>query len=186
MNSKKSLSYLLIILGVLSRFLPHYPNVTPLYSVALFSGSKPQNKLLSVLFFFTTLLISDIILNKFFYNMPSPMSYLVSPVFLCTLIGHVMIITVGTFLLRKTTVKNVFISSGLSAFMFYIFSNFGCWIEGSIYSLDFNGLLKCYTAGLPFLKNTFLSIIAYNTVIFGVYYYFFEKEKVIIPEQKTI
>ena len=45
-----------------------------------------------------------------------------------------------------------------SSLFFYIWTNFGVWClsHGMWYTFDIDGLVKCYVAGLSFLRNMFL------------------------------
>ena len=42
------------------------------------------------------------------------------------------------------------------------------WISGSMYTLDFQGLITCYTMALPFFKGTLLGFMCYSAFLFGV------------------
>jgi len=43
-----------------------------------------------------------------------------------------------------------------SSLFFYIYTNFGWWLLSNMYPPTLGGLIHCYVAGLPFLKNTLL------------------------------
>lgn len=184
--NKKNLAYLFIVLGVFSRFLPHLPNFSPLHSVALFSGAKSPNKIGSLVFFIASLLVTDVILNTFIYNIDTPIHYFTSPLFLFTFLGHLVVLGVGAILLKTTSIKRLLLSSGVSAVLFFLFSNFGVWIEGTAYTLDLQGLGACYLAGLPFLKYTAMSLLGYNALYFGLYYYAFERQQVQKMEELSV
>lgn len=40
-----------------------------------------------------------------------------------------------------------------SSFFFYLYTNFGVWLEGWGYPRDLGGLIDCYIKGLPFLER---------------------------------
>jgi len=48
-------------------------------------------------------------------------------------------------------------SSVLFSLFFFLWTNFGVWLEGLWYPLTWQGLLECYVMGLPFLRNHLLS-----------------------------
>jgi hypothetical protein len=52
-----------------------------------------------------------------------------------------------TYRIRQTLVASV---------LFWIISNAGVWLTGSLYTLDYAGLLQCYTLAIPFLKNSLM------------------------------
>ena len=54
--------------------------------------------------------------------------------------------------LKKYPTLNLFSASTI----YWIWTNFGTWVQTSMYSHNFYGLLQCYWMGLPFLKNMLL------------------------------
>jgi hypothetical protein len=75
---------------------------------------------------------------------------------------------IGYFFLKKVNFKNVFITSISSSLLFFVITNFGVWLSGSIYSLDFQGLITCYVMAIPFYKGTVLGFICYSSLLFGI------------------
>ena len=53
--------------------------------------------------------------------------------------------------------------------VFFLVSNFGVWASGTMYPNTFSGLMICYAAGLPFLKNTLIGDMAYSGALFGIF-----------------
>ena len=49
----------------------------------------------------------------------------------------------------------------LSVVFFYLFTNFGWWFTFEMYPLTLQGLIECYIAGLPFLKNQLFSSLIF-------------------------
>ena len=113
--------YLIIVLAVLARFLPHAWNFSPVYGALLFGGAR-LNKRESIWFPALLLAISDLILTNFVYHLH---------------IGWQEIFQVATFasisltgwLLRERVgVTTRFVSANLAgASAFYLISNFGVW-----------------------------------------------------------
>ncbi|OQX86344.1 MAG: hypothetical protein B6D55_06250 [Candidatus Omnitrophica bacterium 4484_70.2] len=63
----------------------------------------------------------------------------------------------------------VFIYSlGTSSILFFLITNFGVWLMGW-YPQNWQGLIQCYIAALPFFRNTLISAILYTAVLFGGY-----------------
>ncbi|MFY8021417.1 MAG: DUF6580 family putative transport protein, partial [Bacteroidia bacterium] len=50
--------------------------------------------------------------------------------------------------------------------LFFLISNFGCFLSNPIYSKDLTGLLMCYTAGIPFFSPSIAGDLLY-TISFG-------------------
>jgi hypothetical protein len=74
-------------------------------------------------------------------------------------------------LLGQNTTANPsrFIGTNLAAAMaFFLVSNFAVWLGSDIaYTKDIAGLMSCYAAGIPFLKNTLASQFLFSGLFFG-------------------
>ena len=60
---KNNIILSLIILAVLTRLLPHPPNVAPITGIALFAGNKFDNKWIGLILPIICMLISDLFLG---------------------------------------------------------------------------------------------------------------------------
>ena len=60
------------------------------------------------------------------------------------------------------------ILSFIGAITFFVISNFGVWISGTLYEISVQGLLDCYIMAIPFFTNTLLSTIFF-AVIFELF-----------------
>ena len=58
--------------------------------------------------------------------------------------------------------------SFIGAITFFVISNFGVWISGTLYEISVQGLLNCYIMAIPFFTNTLLSTIFF-AVIFELF-----------------
>ena len=54
--------------------------------------------------------------------------------------------------------------------VFFIVSNFGVWLGGTMYPMTFEGLVTCYVAAIPFFRATLTSNILFSFILFGGYY----------------
>jgi len=142
----------LIFVGVMSRIYPYAPNFTPMLSIALLSGFYSKNKFFVLLPIFI-MLISDIMIGN---HAIVPWVYS----------SFILIFALG-YLIKKSSYSNIFIFSILSSVIFFVISNLGVWFTGG-YSYSFNGLIACYTAAIPFFKNTLISTVLYSSVIHSV------------------
>ena len=142
----------LIFVGVMSRIYPYAPNFTPMLSIALLSGFYSKNKFFVLLPIFI-MLISDIMIGN---HAIVPWVYS----------SFILIFALG-YLIKKSSYSYIFIFSILSSVIFFIISNLGVWFTGG-YSYSFNGLIACYTAAIPFFKNTLISTILYSSLIHAV------------------
>ena len=182
--NKINISYVVIISLILfasfSRIIPHMPNFTPVGAMALFGGAYLKNRNYAFLIPISSLWLSDLILNNFIFSFYSDFTWFY-PGFLWQYTSFILIIIIGYLFLKKLNFKNVFITTVLSSLLFFIITNFGVWISGSMYTLDFQGLITCYTMALPFFKGTLLGFMCYSAFLFGVLEfskYKFEKLKI--------
>tara|TARA_Y100000748_G_scaffold135019_1_gene113347 strand:+ start:557 stop:1084 length:528 start_codon:yes stop_codon:yes gene_type:complete len=151
----------LILFAIALRIVPHPPNFTPIGAIGLFAGCYITVKrfwLVPII----GLLASDLIIG--FYN-PISMFYVYFSFIISSFIGYF-------FLKNKNTPLRLVSAALISAILFFIFSNLGVWLSGTIYSLDLSGLIACYLLAIPFFGNTLISELFYSLILFGSYYFF--------------
>jgi hypothetical protein len=148
------LAIALIILGIMTRFLPHAPNFNPVIAIALFGGYY-LNKKYAVLVPLLLMVLSDIFLgmhNTVFFTW-----------------GSVVLISVlGISQKKNKSVLNITGASLISAVLFFLITNFGVWLAGW-YSYSLKGLIDCFVMAIPFFRATLLSTLVYTAVLFGTY-----------------
>ena len=170
--NKINLTYIgiisLILFASFTRIIPHMPNFTPIGAMALFGGAYLKNKNHAFLIPIISLWISDIIINNFILSYYNDFTWFY-PGFLWQYGSFFIMILIGFFFLKKISFKNVFITCLCSSLLFFVITNFGVWISGSMYPLSLDGLLMCYLAALPFYKGTLLGFIFYSSFLFGAY-----------------
>lgn len=143
----------LIFLAVLSRWLPHPPNVAPITAIALFSAVYFKNKLAFIIPF-VSLVISDLLIG--FYG--SVMFFVYASFLLSFVIGRLV--------QRNPSVKNIILGSVTASSLFFLITNFAVWWFGTMYTKDVAGLYACYLAAIPFFRNTMLGDFFYTGILF--------------------
>jgi hypothetical protein len=146
--------------------MPHIPNFTPIASMALFAGTFLSNKKSAYLLTFAALLFSDILVNTLLYNDYNFTNYLAQPYVWAVYFSFGLTVFMGTSIQNNISVKNVAFFSVSSSLLFWLITNFACWPNNPLYAQDFNGLLNCYIAAIPFLGNV-VGDLFYNTLLFG-------------------
>ena len=126
----------LIALAVITRLLPHPPNVAPITGIALFAVHRFHNKKLAFLLPIFCMILTDIFLG---FHSIIPFVYL----------SIICISCIGLF---SEKIKNGTILK--SSILFFFLSNFGVWLLG--YPNTLAGFISCYTLALPFLINTII------------------------------
>jgi len=157
-----------ILAGALFRFIPHWPNFTPIAAMALFGGTYLGKKYLAFIVPFAAMVLSDLVLG--FH------SYMAA-----VYIAFGLTVMIGFILRGRTNVRNVLAASLTSSVLFYLITNFAAWLASPIYPPTFTGLMESYIAGLAFFNNGayglsfFLNEVAgglfYNALFFGAYYF---------------
>ena|ERR1700722_8606644 len=146
---------IIITFAVVLRLLPHPANVAPIAAMALFGGAY-LNKKYALIVPLVALFLSDIFLG--FY---SGMIFVYGSFFLTGLIG--------LWLKNHKSLQNVILASLTSSILFFLITNFGVWLTGTMYPQSFNGLRDSYVMGLPFFRNTLIGDLGYVGLFFGGY-----------------
>ena len=171
-ESKNNNFYLvlgLILIIAFSRLIPHYPNFTPLCSIALFGAKYFNNRYLAYILPIFAVWLSDIIINNFVLGQYFNEFTLFYSGFYWQY-GSIILIT----LFGKLTLKNISVSKILgvsisSSLIFFVISNFGVWVSSSFYPNTFSGLITCYVAAIPFYYGTLGGTIFYSFLLFGTF-----------------
>ena len=143
----------IIVIGVMTRLVPHPPNFTPILSFALLSGVYSKNNL-GIFIPISIMLLSDMILGSH-----AAVFWVYSSLFVIYIIGY--------YFIKNISFKNVLLGAVAGSFIFFILTNLGVWFVG--YPKTVNGLITCFIAAIPFYKNTLLSAVIYTSVIHTVY-----------------
>jgi len=137
-----------------SRFIPHPPNFTSLialsFYVPVFFGLRFLPALL------ISFAITDLIIG---YHSGTQWTW-----------GSVLLIGLAS----QYFTKNLsFRLSGalLGACVFFLVTNLGVWLSGSLYEFTLGGLISCFTLALPFFGYTVISTFIFSTIIEIVYSY---------------
>ncbi|MBK9401073.1 MAG: hypothetical protein IPN36_09505 [Bacteroidetes bacterium] len=148
-----------ILLGALSRLLPHPMNFTPLAAMALFGGTYLMDKRLSFIIPITAMFLSDILLEiKNGTGFYPEMIWVYGSIVLITFLGF--------FLRGREQRQTIMVASLLGSMLFFFLTNFGTWLTG-YYGYTSQGLANCYIAAIPFFKGTVMGDLFYNLMFFG-------------------
>ena len=140
----------LIFFAILSRFLPHPPNFTPIAAIALLSSKGFTNRWIVFLIPIVSLFISDLFIGL---HATIPFVY----------ISFILIALLGMYV-KKINIVSVLLSSTI----FFLVSNFGVWLL--FYPISTEGLIQCYTLALPFFLNTVLGDLVYGALLIYPFY----------------
>ena len=165
----------LILLASFYRIIPHYPNFTPIIAISLFGGKYFENRNLAFFLPVFILWISDLIINNFILDYYKTFTFFY-PGFYWQYFSILLISFIGRNYIKETSVFRLLGISISSSLVFFIISNFGVFISSSIYPKDFNGLLLCYIAAIPFFHGNLISSIIYTFSLFGIYKFSYQNK----------
>lgn len=158
---------LLILAAALSRIIPHPFNFSPLGAIALFGAAKFERKFMAVLVPLAATWLSDLLLNNSVYADASKGFQWISEGFYWTYGSYLLISVAGFFLLKKQSLLRIGAGALASSLIFFLITNFGCWLGSKTFSQDFSGLMQCYAFALLFLKGTMAGDLVYCGILFG-------------------
>ena len=171
LNLQTGIISIIILLAAFTRFMPHPPNFSPMAAIGLFGAAHFAKKWQAFLIPLIGIWISDLVINNFIYSSHSSNFVWFYGGFYWQYISYVSIIFAGLFIFNKgISVTNTLGGMVSSSGIFFLFSNFGVWAGGAMYTKNISGLITCYAAGIPFIHNTIISDALFTTVLFGTYY----------------
>jgi hypothetical protein len=152
-----------MILSVLSRFIPHAWNFSPVYGALLFGGGR-MNKRDSVWFPLVLIGASDFVLTNLMYHLHVGWEELI------TLGAFASISLIGWTLRTRVTIPRLTAACLAAPLAFYLISNFGVWIGFHTYPPTWNGLIACYVAAIPYQGRITASTVLFAAIFFGLDY----------------
>lgn len=165
---KLRLSIALVFAAALTRLLPHPDNFTPIGAMALFGAAYFSRNTLTLTIPFISLFLSDLILNNVIYSQYYTGFTLITSWWIYG--GFALVMLAGWLLLRNNVSPGrVIVASLTASLLFFLVTNFSVWQSGMMYPRTGAGLMACYAAGLPFLKNTVMGDLFFSGVLFGTY-----------------
>ena len=171
LNLQTGIISIIILLAAFTRIMPHPPNFSPMAAIGLFGAAHFAKKWQAFLIPLIGIWISDLVINNFVYSSHSSNFVWFYGGFYWQYISYVFIIFAGLFIFNKgISVTNTLGGMVSSSGIFFLFSNFGVWAGGAMYTKNISGLITCYAAGIPFIHNTIISDALFTTVLFGTYY----------------
>lgn len=147
-----------LALALVWRLSPHEPNFSPVAAVALFAGFLFSRRWLAVATPLGAMLLSDASLGRYETGvMIAVYASLVAPVLF------------RPFLRRRPSVLRIGGAALASSLLFFLATNGAVWAFSGWYDRTIDGLVRCYVAGLPFLKFTALGDLFFTTIFFGAH-----------------
>jgi hypothetical protein len=147
--------------AALMRLLPHPYNFTPVAGMALFGGAHFRDVRVAFAVPLLAMFASDLALAFTVYDIGALRSM---PI---VYFAFALTVVVGRLLGTQSGALRVGSASVGAALLFYLITNFGVWARGTLYPMTWEGLVACYVAAIPFLRNAILGNCFYAIVFFG-------------------
>jgi hypothetical protein len=155
------MAYLVLLFSVLTRFIPHAWNFSPVYGALLFGGAR-ISKRESVWFPIVLLGASDFVLTNLIYRLHMGWEELIH------LAAFASISLIGWTLRTRVTIPRLTAACLAAPLAFYLISDFGVWIGFDSYPPTWNGLLACYIAAIPYQGRIMASTALFAAIFFGL------------------
>jgi hypothetical protein len=159
----------LILVAAFSRLIPHVFNFSSLSAIGLFGAAQFSKKWQAFLIPIAACWISDLFIINVLYNQDYGSFTWFYRGFYWQYGSYALITFTGLFIFEKINTQRVLLGVLTSTIIFFLVTNFGCFPGNPAYPQNFDGLMSCYAAGLPFLEGTFLGTLFYSAVLFGTF-----------------
>jgi hypothetical protein len=150
--------YVIALLAIASRFVPHLSNAAPITALAIMAamyGSKKQAVTLPLAVRF----ISDLFLGFFAW-----------PLMVAVYVSHLTGAVFGFWAKGSKSFASRFVkvlsASVFAPTLFFLVTNFAFLYSPSQYSHSWSGIMLSYTNGLPFFRGTLVGDVGYTMAFF--------------------
>ena len=148
------------MLAVLTRFIPHLLNFSPVFAALLFGGAHLKRRD-AIWYPLALLAASDVLLTTLVYRMRLGWGQSI------TWLAFAVVALIGCWLRKRETVARIGVAALAGPTAFFLISNFGVWLGWHMYPATWDGLATCYAAALPFYRNSLVASVVYSAVLFG-------------------
>ena len=173
-SNKIILSFLfLVVIAALYRVIPDRPyGFAPQWAMALFAGAIIRDKKWAFIIPVLSMFISDLLYQVLYIGGISTIPGFYEGQWQ-NYILFTLLVFVG-FAIKKLNLFQIVAASLAAPTIYFLISNFLVWASNSsIRGLDrpktFDGLMLCYTDGIPFFKMSILGTLVFSAIMFGTF-----------------
>ncbi len=161
----KILPYVLYNMGMdVEKNFTIYPwNFSPIFALGMFGGAMYRSKANALWLPVAAIFLADLGIGlvtghpEWAFYSDQPVVY--TAFALCAVLG---------FYLRENRSWGRVAGAGVaSCLSFFLITNFASWVGSTRYPPTAEGLLECYIAGLPFLKNSLIATAIFGGLLFS-------------------
>jgi hypothetical protein len=169
-NIRFAIITLMILAAAFSRLIPHPWNFAPIGAMALFGAAYFSNRIVAFIIPLVSMWLSDVVIyNTSFSSFNHNKLWLFPQTFPWGYAAFMLITLAGFGLLKKIKLPAIIGASLTASVIFFLVSNFGCWLGNVTYPQTLTGLFACYGAGIPFFWNTLAGDLLYCGLLFGAF-----------------
>lgn len=158
------------------RTIPHAPNFTPLGGATLLGAAFFGRKYLAVLVPIVAMWLSDLLLNNTLYASYTEGFQWVATYQIFTFAAIALTAIFGMKWFTKINNSKIFGGAIIATLLFFVVTNFGTWLAGTLYAKSLAGLVACYVAAIPFLLNSLASNLIFTFAAFYLYSFITERK----------
>ncbi|MEP7230268.1 MAG: DUF6580 family putative transport protein [Ginsengibacter sp.] len=165
---------LLVVIASLYRIMPGRPyGFAPQIAMAIFGGAIIRNKKFAFLMPLLSMFISDALYEILYRNGVGNMYGFYDG----QITNYILFtsLTIFGFFIKNFNMGRIALASIAAPTAYFIVSNFMVWLSNSPLAglqrpKTFNGLLLCYSDGLPFYPWSVAATFVFSAILFGSYY----------------
>jgi hypothetical protein len=147
----------LIALAIISRFVYHIPNISPIMAISLFAGAYIDDKRFAFGIPLLSMFLSDLFIGF-------------HPAMIAVYGSLVLVVAFGILLKNRVSVKNTILSAISGSVVFFVLTNFASWLIDPMYMpLSIESIVRCYNLAIPFFRNSLIGDMVFTGVLFGAY-----------------
>ena len=155
------IAYLVLVVAVLSRVVPHAWSFTAVGGSLLYFGARRSR--LHIAAAVAVLAATDLCLTHFVYGYRIQLTD-----YLLTWAWYAAVAFAGSAILsRRASALRVIAAALGTSTSFFLISNAAVWAASPMYPRSPAGLITCYAAGLPFYGNDAAATLAVAGLLFG-------------------
>jgi hypothetical protein len=166
---------LLVIIAALYRIIPGRPyGFAPQWAMAVFAGAVIKDKKWAFIIPVLSMFVSDLLYQVLYMGGLTSMPGFYEGQWQNYLL-FALLVFIG-FAIKKLNLIQIALASFTAPTIYFIVSNFLVWASnGSTRGLDrpktFDGLMLCYTDGIPFYRMSVLATLVFSAILFGSYFF---------------
>ena len=164
---------LLVIIAALYRIIPGRRfGFAPQWAMAVFAGAVIKDKKWAFIIPVLSMFISDLLYQVLYIGGLTNMQGFYEVQWQNYLL-FALLVLVG-MAVKKINVLQIAVASVVAPTLYFLASNFLVWASnGNTRGLDrpktFNGLMLCYSDGIPFYRMSILATLVFSAILFGSY-----------------